>query len=164
LRRDYQLSPGKGEFERLCFAGAVDDDCYRRSGSAAQAVLDHLPEVASRGRFAIDMGDDVACLDAGEMGRPAGDHLLDDYSAVGPGRTVNADAAEIPGGICRRCRNCHKQHYQQVKNYPVCQGRHGNQFHGLNIDQRSAPVNSPGLHVMKSEARRMVSCETNENC
>ena len=101
------MSPCQGEFVRLCLAGAVDDNCYRGAGSAAQAVFDHLLEVAAFSRFTVNMGDDIAGLYAGKMRRPSGYHLLDDNPAVGPGNAINANAAEVAGRVGSTGWSCH---------------------------------------------------------
>jgi hypothetical protein len=146
------LSPGQSKFVRFCLAGTADDNCYRGAGSAAQAILDHLLEVASFGRLAINMRDDVAGLYAGKMRRPTGYHLLDDNPAVGPWSAVNADAAEVAGRVCCIGRSGCEQHYQD-----------GKQFHAANINQRNAPVNCTGFSVMNYQARRMFCFETKQD-
>ena len=98
---DEELPPGQIEAERLGFSGALDDDENPGAGTAAQAVLDDIGEVASLGRFAVDMGKYIADSDPRKVGGAAGDQLAHDDLAVRLRDAVDAHAAELPRRVRR---------------------------------------------------------------
>jgi hypothetical protein len=83
---------------RLQLARAADFDCQRSSGSAAEAIFNHLPEITPNGCLAIDMRYNIADFDAGQLRRAASHKLLYNDLAICPGNPVNADSAEILRG------------------------------------------------------------------
>jgi hypothetical protein len=101
------LFPDQVESQRLVLAGTLDDDEHLGPRPAPEAMLDHILEIAPLGRFAVNVGDDVAELDSGKMGWPAGYKLPDLYPAVFQGNAVNADPSEIFRGIAGL--NCSRQ-------------------------------------------------------
>lgn len=98
------------EVQWLLFAWPVytqEDFC---PGATTQAVVDQLLEVAPARRFAVDVGDQVSYPDASQMGRSAGHELPDHNLSVGPGDAINADTAEIGGGVTRSGRQGDEQY------------------------------------------------------
>ena len=85
-------------------------------------MIDDIPEIASLGLFAVDAGNDVAELYAGEMGGPAGYELLYFDPAVGEGGSVYADPAEVFRGIAGMSRSRKEVEY---KRYDESQPDHG---------------------------------------
>ena len=92
-----QLAADEGNFSRSGGAGTVEGNGNRCAGAAPQAKFDDPGEIASPGRLAIDMGDDVSHPDPGLCCRTTAHQLPDLDFAVGPGYPVDADTAEIAG-------------------------------------------------------------------
>lgn len=62
-------------------------------------MVNHVPEIAPLGRFAINVGDDVACLETCLLCRSAADELFYHDPAVRPGDAVDAHAAKVLCGV-----------------------------------------------------------------
>ena len=99
LLRKQQLPSDQCEVERLFLARAMNAEEHPGPGPAAQAVLDHIPEVAPPGRLAVDMGDDIAGPHPCQMRRASGHQLLHHDLPVGQRDAVDADPPELPGGV-----------------------------------------------------------------
>ena len=113
FRGDGQLATDKMERVRFELTGSVDSDGNSCSGLAAQPVLNHLLEITPFSCLAIDMGNDIANLYAGQLGRTTGHQLLDNDSAICPRRSVNTDTAEVFGIGCGIPAGSGLQHQEQ---------------------------------------------------
>jgi len=127
---DNQLFSRQDEPERFLFSGAQDIELDLGSAPAAQPIFDHVAEIASLRGFAVDMGDDVADPYASQMGGAAGDQLFHDNLPVGPGETVDADAAEVSGGVARQTADRQQQRDQE------CNGKYSEHGGCLNYTIR----------------------------
>ena len=81
--------------KRSGFSPALDDDEHLGAGTAAQTVLDHVVEVASLRRFAVDMGNYIADSDPRKVGGTAGHELPHHDPSVRQRDAVDADPAEL---------------------------------------------------------------------